>query len=74
MTPLLVPVLDGARADEDQRFIIDDCDTPTMSAMELPGRREAWLTAAATLGGYGLILAGMFVALFVLPFVVVTAL
>ncbi|ELZ86752.1 hypothetical protein C453_06444 [Haloferax elongans ATCC BAA-1513] len=53
---------------------MDDRDTPTMSAMELPGRREAWLTAAATLGGYGLILAGMFVALFVLPFVVVTAL
>ncbi|CQR50669.1 MULTISPECIES: hypothetical protein [Haloferax] len=39
-----------------------------MSALELPGRRESWLTAAATLGGYGLILTAMFLALFVLPY------
>ena len=40
-----------------------------MSAFELPGRREAWLTAAATFTGYGIILGVMFVALFVLPYV-----
>ena len=42
-----------------------------MSALELPGRHEAWLTAAATLAGYGIILAAMFVALFVLPYLAV---
>ena len=44
-----------------------------MSAIDLPGRREAWMTAAATLAGYGLILTGMFVALFVLPYFVFAA-
>ncbi|WP_275040248.1 hypothetical protein [Haloferax mucosum] len=43
-----------------------------MSAIELPGRREAWLTAAATLVGYGIILTGMFVVLFVLPYLVIS--
>ncbi|MFK8212408.1 hypothetical protein [Haloferax volcanii] len=44
-----------------------------MSAFESPGRRESWLTAAATLGGYGLILTAMFLALFVLPYVAFAA-
>ncbi|ELZ92719.1 hypothetical protein C441_10883 [Haloferax sulfurifontis ATCC BAA-897] len=53
--------------------MIHDRDRPSMSAFELPGRRESWLTAAATLGGYGLILAAMFLALFVLPYVAFAA-
>ncbi|EMA02186.1 MULTISPECIES: hypothetical protein [Haloferax] len=44
-----------------------------MSVLELPGRREAWLTAAATLVSYGLILVAMFVVLFVLPYLAFSA-
>ncbi|WP_416839034.1 hypothetical protein [Haloferax sp. DFSO52] len=44
-----------------------------MSAFELPGRRESWLTAAATFAGYGLILTAMFVVLFVLPYLAFAA-
>ncbi|MFC7204266.1 hypothetical protein ACFQJC_12135 [Haloferax namakaokahaiae] len=44
-----------------------------MATLDLPGRREAWLTAAATLVGYGLILAAMFVVLFVIPYFVFPA-
>ncbi|WP_255471227.1 MULTISPECIES: hypothetical protein [Haloferax] len=44
-----------------------------MSALELPGRRESWVTAVATLTGYGIILGAMFVALFVLPYLAVAA-
>ncbi|RLM46068.1 Uncharacterized protein HBNXHx_0826 [Haloferax volcanii] len=58
---------------EPRRFMIHDRDRPSMSALELPGRRESWLTAAATLGGYGLILTAMFLALFVLPYVAFAA-
>ncbi|WP_396610329.1 hypothetical protein ACH9L7_08705 [Haloferax sp. S1W] len=62
------------KPDKDQRFIIHDYERTTMAAIELPGRSEAWLTAAATLGGYSIILVGMFVVLFVLPFVVASSL
>ncbi|WP_255518442.1 MULTISPECIES: hypothetical protein [Haloferax] len=44
-----------------------------MSAIDLPGRREAWVTAAATLAGYGIILTAMFVVLFVLPYIAFAA-
>lgn len=54
---------------EPKRFMIHDHDRPSVSTLELPGRRESWLTVVATLSGYGPILAAMFLALFVLPYV-----